>query len=71
MRENVKELVRHFAATFEIPEPIVEVGSYQVKADSLKENLRPYFPDRRFIGVDMRAGPGVDQVEDMEKKTQL
>lgn len=57
-------VVRDVAARLELPEPIVEFGSMQVEAGQ-PNDLRPLFPGRRFIGTDMRAGPGVDRLEDL------
>jgi SAM-dependent methyltransferase len=45
-------------------DPIVEFGSLQVDA-SQDGDLRPLFGGREFVGTDMRAGPGVDQIEDL------
>jgi len=44
--------------------PVVEFGSLQVEPDQ-DADLRPLFPGRAFTGTDMRAGPGVDRVEDL------
>jgi SAM-dependent methyltransferase len=46
-------------------DPVVEVGSFQAAGQEAIADLRPYFPDREYIGVDMRPGPGVDRVEDV------
>jgi len=58
------EVVADLAARLELPEPIVEFGSLQVEAGQ-PNDLRPLFAGRRFIGTDMREGPGVDRVEDL------
>jgi SAM-dependent methyltransferase len=60
-------MVRSVAETFELPEPIVEVGSYQVEGQEEMINLRSIFKGREYLGVDMRKGPGVDMVADVEK----
>jgi len=52
--------------TFPCPEPILEVGSYQVNGQEQIANLRRFFPDKRFVGTDMRHGPGVDAVTSVE-----
>jgi SAM-dependent methyltransferase len=65
MRGNVLELVRVIATLVDLPEPIVEIGAYQVPDQPYPSDLRPLFPGRRFIGCDARPGPGVDQVEDV------
>jgi len=58
------EVVADLAARLELPEPIVEFGSMQVE-EGQPNDLRPLFAGRRFIGTDMREGPGVDRVEDL------
>ncbi|CAN5521225.1 hypothetical protein BH11PLA2_BH11PLA2_20370 [soil metagenome] len=47
--------------------PVLEVGSYQVDGQSNLINLRSLFPGQKFIGLDIREGPGVDQVGSVEK----
>jgi SAM-dependent methyltransferase len=58
------DLVSDIAERMELPEPIVEFGSLQVEADQ-PHDLRLLFPGREFIGTDLRAGPGVDRLEDL------
>lgn len=58
------EVVSDLAARLELPEPIVEFGSMQVEQGQ-PNDLRPLFAGRKFIGTDMREGPGVDRVEDL------
>jgi SAM-dependent methyltransferase len=65
MRGNVLELVRVIAAHVDLPEPIVEIGSYQVPDQPYPSDLRPFFPGKKFIGCDARPGPGVDRIEDV------
>lgn len=65
MRGNVLELVRVIAAHVDLPEPIVEIGSYQVPDQPYPSDLRPFFAGKQFIGCDARQGPGVDRIEDV------
>ena len=65
MRGNVLELVRVIASLVDLPEPIVEIGSFQVPDQPYASDLRPFFPGKQFIGCDARPGPGVDLVEDV------
>ncbi|UCF80060.1 MAG: methyltransferase domain-containing protein [Acidobacteriota bacterium] len=67
MRDNIKEIVRIASRSFRFPEPVVEVGSFQVAGQEGYADLRGYFPNQRYIGCDMREGAGVDQLEDIEK----
>ncbi|MGH7231748.1 MAG: methyltransferase domain-containing protein [Nitrospiraceae bacterium] len=66
MRDNVKALVKAFAETFEVPEPIYEFGSLQIGPPGYAD-LRPYFPRRHYVGCDMRDGPGVDRIEELDR----
>jgi SAM-dependent methyltransferase len=63
-----QQLIQSFVAdvmrAVELPEPIVEFGSLQVESGQ-PNDLRQLFAGRRFIGTDMREGPGVDRVADL------
>jgi SAM-dependent methyltransferase len=59
-------VVRAITETFTLPEPILEIGSYQV-AGQERLNLRQLLPGRDYLGVDLRGGPGVDRVADVEE----
>jgi SAM-dependent methyltransferase len=59
-------LARAVAETFTLPEPILEIGSYQVDGQHEIADLRSLFPGRDFSGVDIRPGPGVDAVANVE-----
>jgi len=65
MRQNVKEFVRVVSATLPIPEPIYEFGSFQVDRQLGFADLRPLFPNKEYVGCDMREGPGVDKILDL------
>lgn len=65
MRGNVLELIRVVASLIDLPEPIVEIGSYLVPDQPYPADLRPLFAGKEFIGCDARPGPGVDRVEDV------
>jgi SAM-dependent methyltransferase len=67
MNDFIAGVVRAAAETFEFPEPILEAGSYQVAGQEAIANLRPLFPRKRYVGIDMRPGPGVDSVENIEQ----
>lgn len=71
MRHNTNTLVKVFSAVFSTPEPIVELGSFQVPGQEKISNLRPYFSKKKYIGCDIRKGRGVDRLENMEKLTFL
>lgn len=60
-------LVRAVSATFELPGPILEVGSFQVEGQERLADLRGLFPGREYVGIDQRPGPGVDVVANVEE----
>jgi len=62
MRESIKEFVGIVAETLPVSEPIYEFGSLQVPGQEGFADLRPIFEGKRYIGCDMREGPGVDLV---------
>jgi ubiquinone/menaquinone biosynthesis C-methylase UbiE len=66
MNRFLNGVARAFAETFELPGPILEIGSYQVPGQEKIADLRTLFPGKEFVGVDVRAGPGVDCVADVE-----
>ena len=63
-QELIRDFIEELAGTVELPDPIVEFGSLQVEPGQ-PNDLRPLFDDHEFIGTDMRAGPGVDRLEDL------
>jgi SAM-dependent methyltransferase len=66
MNRFLHGVVRAVAETFELPEPILEIGSYLVPGQEGIANLRSLFPDKEYLGIDARPGPGVDQVADVQ-----
>jgi len=65
VRPSINKLVSIFAETIPVEEPIYEFGSLQVQGQEAIADLRPYFPDKRYVGTDMREGKGVDRVLDL------
>lgn len=70
MNRFLSGVARSVAESFELAEPIMEVGAYQVAGQESYTDLRQYFPGREYLGVDMRPGPGVDFVADVENLPQ-
>ena len=66
MNRFLHGMARAIAETFSLPGPILEIGSYQVPGQEEIADLRPLFPDRSYLGVDRRPGPGVDLLADVE-----
>jgi SAM-dependent methyltransferase len=69
MRDNVKNIAKLIGGTTGLLDPVVEIGSYQVPGQEEYADIRPFFQGAEFIGCDMREGPGVDRVENVEKMT--
>jgi SAM-dependent methyltransferase len=67
MNQFLYGVARATAETFALPEPILEIGSFQVPGQDRVADLRALFPGRAYTGIDMRPGPGVDCVADVEK----
>ncbi len=65
MRESIKQLVKIVAETLPVVEPIVEFGSLQVLGQEEFADMRPFFPNKEYIGCDMRPGRGVDCIADI------
>lgn len=62
MRKSIKEFVKICAKTLPISGPIYEFGSLQVPGQEGFADLRPLFPNKEYVGADMREGPGVDVI---------
>jgi SAM-dependent methyltransferase len=66
MNRFINGVARAVAETIDCPEPILEIGSYQVAGQEDIAELRPLFFGKDYLGVDMRSGPGVDCIADVE-----
>jgi SAM-dependent methyltransferase len=66
MNRFMHGVARAVAETFDLPEPILEIGSYQVPGQEGIAELRSLFPGKEYLGIDIRPGIGVDQVADVE-----
>jgi len=67
MRRSVREFVSMVSRTLPTTSPIYEFGAFQVPGQESLANLRPFFPGKKYIGTDMRHGPGVDIVLNLHK----
>ena len=67
MTHFLRGVARAMIESFDLPDPILEVGSYHVAGQADLINLRGLFPGRRYTGIDFRPGPGVDMVANVEK----
>lgn len=59
-------MARAIFEAFDLPGPVLELGSYQVEGQEAIADLRHYFPGQAYTGADLRPGPGVDVVADVE-----
>jgi SAM-dependent methyltransferase len=66
MNQFLHGVARALAETFPLPDPILEIGSYQVSGQEAIADLRGLFPGKAYVGVDRRSGPGVDLCADVE-----
>jgi SAM-dependent methyltransferase len=66
MRQSIRAFLALAESVYVLQEPVVEFGSYQVGEAGGAGDLRPLFPGKKYIGCDMRPGPGVDRVENVE-----
>jgi SAM-dependent methyltransferase len=66
MNQFLHGVARATAEIFDLPGPVVEIGSYQVAGQEDLADLRPLFPGREYLGIDRRPGPGVDLTADVE-----
>jgi SAM-dependent methyltransferase len=58
-------MTRAVAEAFDLPEPLLEVGAYQVRGQEAIADLRPLFLGKSYTGIDQRFGPGVDTLGDV------
>lgn len=66
MNRFLRGMARAVFETFDLPGPVLEVGSYQVAGQEDLIDLRGFFPARPYLGIDVRQGPGVDLVASVE-----
>jgi SAM-dependent methyltransferase len=66
MNHFLHGVARATSEAFELPGPILEIGSYQVAGQEDLADLRRLFPDKPYLGVDLRPGPGVDCLANVE-----
>ncbi len=70
MNHFIHGVTRAISETLELPGPILEIGSYQVQGQERIADVRSLFPGRDYCGIDMRPGPGVDCVANVEQLPQ-
>ena len=65
MLETVRAFAKVCSEVLPIVEPIYEFGAIQVPGQELIADLRPFFRGKRYVGTDLREGPGVDEIIDL------
>jgi SAM-dependent methyltransferase len=65
MRQENKDFLARMIEKFpdNFREPILEVGSFRAEGQEELADIRGMFPGKKFVGVDMRQGLGVDRIE--------
>jgi GT2 family glycosyltransferase/SAM-dependent methyltransferase len=66
MNQFLNGVARAVSEAFDLPGPVLEIGSFQVAGQEEIADLRDLFRARPYVGIDVRPGPGVDQVADVE-----
>src|SRR5512133_3871195 len=69
MMHAINIAVGLFSRCFEPAGPIVELGSKYLPGWEDLSDLRPLFPERAYVGCDLRSGLGVDRIENAEALT--
>src|SRR5437588_40175 len=67
MRPIIHDFIADVAESFDLAEPIVEIGSRPAEGQEEWPLLRDIFPGRDFIGCDLFEGPNVDRIEDVHR----
>lgn len=65
MRVTLLKLLADLAKTIAFPSPIYEFGAFRVPGQEHLPFVHDFFPGQRFVGCDMRGGPGVDEMQDL------
>ena len=66
MNQFLRGVARALVESVTLPDPVLEIGSYQVDGQADLIDLRGLFPGRPYVGIDFRPGPGVDCVASVE-----
>ena len=66
MRKPIKQFVKFCAGNLPLVEPIYEFGSFQAPKQTGFADLRPLFSGKKYVGADMRLGPGVDVILNLQ-----
>lgn len=64
MRRSTRTAYRLFADAYDPPGPVLEIGSLYLPGHGDIADFRSLFPERIYVGSDIRLGPGVDLIAD-------
>jgi SAM-dependent methyltransferase len=67
MNRFLNGVARALTETFDLPDPILEIGSFQVPGQEELADLRDLFSGKSYTGLDVRPGLGVDLVADAQQ----
>jgi SAM-dependent methyltransferase len=67
--ERILKFVEEQVARRDLEGPVIEFGALQVPEQEGFADIRRFLPGYEFIGCDMRQGPGVDVIDDMENSS--
>lgn len=68
MRTTITKLLREMVGAVSLPEPIYEFGACEVEAHQHRGcHIRDILAGKRYVGCDMRPGPGVDELHDLHQ----
>jgi SAM-dependent methyltransferase len=66
MFRATRDAIRIFTDAFAPAGPVLELGAFQLLGLGHFANPRPLFEGLEYVGTDIRAGPGVDRIEDAQ-----
>jgi Methyltransferase domain len=69
MRTTIYELVQALGRLPSVPGPVYEFGASRAPGQEGRGDIRACFPNRPFVGCDLSAGPGVDEIQDLHQLT--
>lgn len=67
MRKAIREFMTILASSLPTPDPIYEFGALLLPGQEEVADLRPLFPGHVYVGIDLREGPGVDKVLNLQE----
>ena len=66
MRRGIRDFAEIVSRVLPILEPIYEFGAWQAQPQGFSD-MRSFFPGKKYVGCDIRQGPGVDVIMDLHR----